>query len=181
MVSFINTDLDGDIILSMKRPKFASTLSKLELSKATQITNPITVLHNVIEHYEDFLAYCPTESNATTDNAEYFYNYKRSSYSSYGNYGEAYDYDSFNEELCQDELNAQFNTDIELGHARLLNNSTSKVFYVVGFSLFDSINAQEIDSSYEKLITLLKLWIVYFFFIYMFNEFSFCQSFIKKK
>ena len=138
MFSFVNTDLEGDIALSMNRTKFVATLSKMELSKSTKVMNPMTVLQSLIENYDAFLAYC-----------------------SYGSYDEMYDYGS-SSELCQDEEGAQFNEDIKLGHAKLVSNSTSKTIFVIGFSLFDSINATEIDNSYEKLTNLFKLRIAYF-------------------
>ena len=150
MLSFVNTDLDGDVALSMKTPKFVATLSKMELSKSTEVMNPITVLQNLLENYEAFLAYCPS------DVSEYDDSYTQSVYSSYG----TYDYGPT--ELCKDPESVKFNEDIKLGHAKLINNSTSKTFFVIGFSLFDSFNATEIEDSYEKITTLFKLKIAHF-------------------
>ena len=172
-ISFVNTDLNedmyGDSVLSMDRSKFVTTLSKMELSNNTEAASPIGILQSLIEQYEPFLAYCPSKAR-TSDSSEYDDNYTRkSSYYSYGNYGDygtSYDAAGSSEskmELCEDPEGAQFNQDIELGHERLVDRDTSKTIFIIDFTPFESINQDDIETSYLNLTILFKLWIVYFF------------------
>ena len=171
-ISFINTDLNedmyGDSVLSMDRSKFVTTLSKMELSNTTEAASPIGVLQILIEQYEPFLAYCPSEAR-TSDSSEYDDNYLRKSsyygYGSYSNYGTSFDDVDSNESnmvLCEDPEGAQFNQDIELGHARLVDKATSKTIFIIDFTPFESINQDDIEISYQNLTNLFKSWIVYF-------------------
>ena len=41
-------------------------------------------------------------------------------------------------ELCEDEDINVYNEAIKQGHAKLIDKSTSKTFYILGFDLFDS-------------------------------------------
>ena len=168
-ISFINTDLNedmyGDSALSMDRSKFVTTLSKMELSNNTEAASPIGILQSLVENYEPFLAYCPSESR-TSDSSEYDDNYTRkSSYYSYGDSGTSYDDAGSSESnmvLCEDPEGAQFNQDIEFGHARLIDKDTSKTIFIIDFTLFESINQDDIEISYQNLTNLFKSWIVYF-------------------
>ena len=57
-----------------------------------------------------------------------------------------YDYNSqSNLELCEDESINKFNEAIELGHKKLIDKSTSKTFYILGFDLFDESMQTEIE------------------------------------
>ena len=167
-ISFINTDLNeemyGDSALSMDRSKFVTTLSKMELSNNTEAASPIGILQSLVENYEPFLAYCPSESR-TSDSSEYDDNYTRKSsyysYGSYGDYGTSYDNADSSEsnmELCEDPEGAQFNQDIELGHARLVDKDTSKTIFIIDFNPFESIDQDDIETSYLNLTNLFKPW-----------------------
>ena len=167
-ISFINTDLNedmyGDSALSMDRSKFVTTLSKMELSNNTEAASPIGILQSLVENYEPFLAYCPSESR-TSDSSEYDDNYTRKSsyysYGSYGDYGTSYDNADLSEsntELCEDPEGAQFNQDIELGHARLVDKDTSKTIFIIDFNPFESIDQDDIETSYLNLTNLFKPW-----------------------
>ena len=171
-ISFVNTDLNedmyGDSVLSMDRSKFVATLSKMELSNTTEAASPIDILQSLVENYEPFLAYCPSESRKS-DSSEYDDNYTRkSSYYSYGNYGnyessyDDADSSKSNMELCEDPEGAQFNQDIELGYARLVDKDSSKNIFIIDFTPFESINQDDIETSYQNLTILFKSWIVYF-------------------
>ena len=75
------------------------------------------------------------------------------------------DYSSqWNSEPCEDETIIKYNEAIKKGHARLVDKSTSKTFYILAFDLFDDEMQAEIEESYWKLITLFKLGIERFFF-----------------
>ena len=62
-------------------------------------------------------------------------------------------------ELCEDETIIKYNEAIKQGHARLVDKSTSKTFYILAFDLYDDKMQAEIEESYLRLITLLKLGI----------------------
>ena len=70
------------------------------------------------------------------------------------------DYSSqWNSEPCEDEIIIKYNEAIKQGHAKLVDKSTSKTFYILAFDLFDDEMQAEIEESYWKLITLFKLGI----------------------
>ena len=70
------------------------------------------------------------------------------------------DYSSqWNSEPCEDETIIKYNEAIKTGHARLVDKSTSKTFYILAFDLFDEEMRAKIEESYWKLITLFKLGI----------------------
>ena len=72
-----------------------------------------------------------------------------------------------NSELCEDESINKFNEAIELGHKKLIDKSTSKTFYILGFDLFDDSMQIEIEKSYLELITLLKSGIEFLITVFL--------------
>ena len=158
----------------MERPRFNATLSNMELSNTTEPSSPITeaigVLYNLARNHDSFLVDCSSDSSTSDSSKSYDYESYESSNSSYSSSSES------NTKSCDPE-EEQFNQDIELGYERLVDNSTSKTIFIIGFTSFESIHQDDIETSYQDLISLFKSRIIYFlkFSSQIYSRYSFSK------